>query len=821
MRNSYEQALVAQAGHHMLKARAKALTIGEIAKGCSPVILPQPVALEPPFAPIGDPQDVNESGIPDIIYEPIPTPEELIRCQVWISPEQTFNWNCCELFLKQLSGVSHRVGLEIAGNQDKIVITFLCHQADMPIIATAFMGKFQLCKLSPLRTGHLVGIGLHCWNSIRFRDYYPSPAYSHLLTRSDELHVSSYECLITSLAHIPAPVFGIYQVMFQPVCAEHNWHRNIEILRDLEYFTKMVNNVGIRPIPQQPPSASLINTAGEVDMKAHNDKPFFATALRIAVVDGGENSDSYLQSLTVLSSLFQHGGRVFNFLTDADYREQLSWPQIRQMFMVGLTYRSGFLLNSAELVGLVHIPPTTIAEHLDISLDTLETLTVSPGVLANGTPIGTCNIAGEEQIVCLPEESRNEHVHLIGRPGMGKSILELLMILDDIRNGHGVVLMDPHGDLVELLLCHIPEAAMDRVIYFDPGDPDWVPIWNPMKKIPGQDCGRIADNLVSCFKSFVQGWGDRMENILRQCFFGLLHLDRSCLLDVSNILRPDSDESKFLRRAIMENLQNVEARRFWLNDFDNYRADEFSPPKNKLSKLLVGGTVSLMLSQGDSVINFRNIMDDGMIFLGNLSKVGSEVREILGSFMLSVSHSTALSRSDIPAEQRKASRFYLDEAHRFHTDSLEDIIAETRKFNVGLTLAHQYMKQFESRKAGALSSVGTTILFNVDSKDAAYLAKDFQNTIKTEDIVKLKKREAFVRCGTEIVKIRTIDAPPMPQRHFRDEIVALSRKKYCKPVAEVRQIVERRGERLYKPYSPLVPDTDKHLPTEDYEYEQY
>ncbi|MCP4707889.1 MAG: type IV secretory system conjugative DNA transfer family protein [Planctomycetes bacterium] len=270
----------------------------------------------------------------------------------------------------------------------------------------------------------------------------------------------------------------------------------------------------------------------------------------------------------------------------------------------------------------------------------------------------------------------------------------------------------------------------------------------------------------------------------------------------------------------MENLQNVEARRFWQNDFDNYRADEFSPPKNKLSKLLVGGTVSLMLSQGDSAINFRNIMDDGMIFLGNLSKVGSEVREILGSFMLSVIHSTALSRTDIPIEQRKLFHVYLDEAHRFHTDSLEDIITETRKYNVGLTLAHQYMKQFESRKAGALSSVGTTVTFNIDSKDAAYLAKDFQNLVSVEDVVKLKEREGFVRCGSEIVKIRTIEAPRTPPRHFRDEIIALSRKKYYLPVAQVQRTVERRGERLYKPYSPLVPDADKGLP-EEFTYEQY
>lgn len=821
MRQSYEQALVAQAGHHMLKNKANSLVISEVTKGCSPVLLPRPVALEPPFSPIRTTQDARRGCQGEIVYESLPTYESLVRCQVWISPEQIFNWNCCELFLKQVSQVSCRVGFEIAGNQNKIVITFLCHRSDMPVISTAFMGKFKLCKLLQDRTDLLAQMDLRSWESVRFRDYYPPLAYSLLLTRSEELHVSSYECLITSLANIPAPMIGIYQVMFQPVSPAHNWHRNIEILRDLEYFARMVNNLGIRSTPQQPPSLNLSNTAGELDSKAHNDKPFFAAALRMAIINGGDIACDYLQSLSVIGSLFQHGGRPLNYVTDVDYRGHLSCQQIRQMFVEGLTYRNGFLLNSAELVGLVHIPPTAIAEHLDVSLDTLETLTGSPGSLSEGTPIGICHVAGEEVTICIPEAKRHKHIHMMGKPGMGKSVQECLMILDDVKKGHGVALLDPHGDLADTILCHIPKEAVDRVVYFSPGDPDWVPIWNPMKGNPGQDCSCVSDNLLFCFKSFVQGWGDRMETILRHCFFGLLHLDRSSLMDVAHILRPDSDESKLLRQAIKENVQNLESLRFWANTFDNYRAEELNPGQNKLSKLLVGGTVSLMLSQPDSFINFHNIMDEGKIFIANLSGIGSSVRGILGSFLISLLHLSALNRSRMPVDQRKLFNIYLDEAHLFHTESLEDTIAETRKYNVGLTLAHQYMKQFESKKAGALGSVGTTILFNVDSKDASYMAKDFQGLVKAEDVVKLKEREAFVRCGTEIVKIRTIDAPPIPEKHFRDEIIANSRRRYCRPAAQVLQSLQSQGDRFYKPFTPMVPDTDRDLPPEEFVYEQY
>jgi len=252
------------------------------------------------------------------------------------------------------------------------------------------------------------------------------------------------------------------------------------------------------------------------------------------------------------------------------------------------------------------------------------------------------------------------------------------MILDDITKGTGVTVLDPHGDLVERLLRLLPENAIDRTIYFDAGDPGWVPLWNPLRPIPGQDLGRTADDLVGAFKSVVTGWGDRLEHLLRHCFYAMMYLPGSSLLDVSNLFLHKSDEGSRVRDAILKVIENAAARQFWQNDFRKYGKDDFGPPKNKLSKLLVCDTVSLMLSQPDSAINLRQIMDEGRIFLGNHSTIGSEAREILGCLIFSLLHRTALSRSDTPEEKRRH-HVYCDEAHRFLTDALEDLIAETRK----------------------------------------------------------------------------------------------------------------------------------------------
>ncbi|MBN1818747.1 MAG: type IV secretion system DNA-binding domain-containing protein [Sedimentisphaerales bacterium] len=818
-------ALVTYAGPYMLAAKANALVEAEVRKGCLATVLGNPVALEPAYSQIAAPKDLTAlADKPCWIDENPPADEEIVRFRVWISPDQPFDWNCFELFLRQLCLVSHRVGLEITGNQERITVSLMCHREDIPIVTTAFCGKLKFCKLSTLDKDPFFDVRPEAWEDIQFYDYLPGPPYSHLLTRPNELYVCPYECLITAISNIPDPGVGIYQVLFQPVDPAHNWHRNIEILMDLEYIVKLVANVGhFQRYAMQAPSGDLRQMAGHVETKAHNDKPFYAAALRVAVLGTESFTHEYLQSMSTFSTLFQHGGIHLQVITEADYQAVLSPSQIHRMFQLGLTYRPGFLVNSAELTGLAHVPPASIVEQLDISGDTLDTLSLTSNHLSEGTRLGTCTIASEEKPVCIPRSIRMRHTHLIGRPGTGKSTLEEHMIVDDIKNDQGVAVLDPHGDLSERLLGLIPEEYVDKVIYFDPSDPYWVPLWNPMQKVPGQDIGRMTDDLVGVLKSFVSGWGDRLEHILRHCIFALLHLSGSTLLDIAHLLRSGSRESEVIRKLILDILQNEEARKFWEHDFMRYRADEFTPPKHKLSKLLVGGTVSLMLSQPNSRFNFRRIMDDGMIFLANLSKLGTEVREVLGGFILAIMHSTAISRSDTPVEKRRPFQIYLDEAHRFVTDSLEDIIAETRKYAVGMTFAHQYIHQFGAQKTNALGSVGTTIVFNVDSKDAAYLAKDFQDQVKPDDIVNLELWQAVIRCGTDIAKFTTLPPLEIPEKNFKEQIIANSRKNYYMPVPQVHSMMDRRNKQadtMSQSIAAPVEDNEKLQGKGDWSYDE-
>ena len=251
-------------------------------------------------------------------------------------------------------------------------------------------------------------------------------------------------------------------------------------------------------------------------------------------------------------------------------------------------------------------------------------------------------------------------------------------------------------------------------------------------------------------------------------------------------------------------VSNESVRQFWLHDYKGYRNEDLGPPKNKLSKLLVSGTVSLMLSQPESRFNFRQIMDGGMIFLVNLSGIG-DMGEILGSFILTFLHLASLSRSDLPIADRKQFHIYCDEAYKFMPESMEAIITECRKYAVSLTAAHHYLNQFRDKTIDALSCTGSTIIFNVDSRDAKYLTKDLQGLVKVDDIISLKPYNAIARIGTDIVRIKTLDPLPIPNPNFRDRIIEESRRKYYKPVQDVQEWIRNRNKRWHQPFTPLVP----------------
>ena len=255
---SYEKALVAGARSHIFQAKLRAGIKREIQKGCRPDISLKPVSLEPAFEPLWQLPDNVDSQNQNLVTEPDVSNRQRIRLQAWISPEQNFNWNTAELFLKQLQLITHSACFEIFGNGKYITIAFLIHPFDLAVVVSAFQGEFELCEITPLNNTPFVDISMRDGMRLQFRDFYPSPPYSHLLTRPTELKTSPLKSLIISLSKIEPPTVGLYQVLFKPVAPERNWHRNVQILLDFEYNLKLVSGFQhSQRYGQQSPSGDL------------------------------------------------------------------------------------------------------------------------------------------------------------------------------------------------------------------------------------------------------------------------------------------------------------------------------------------------------------------------------------------------------------------------------------------------------------------------------------------------------------------------------------------------------------------------------------
>lgn len=477
---SYEQSLVARVQPYMAAARARFIYEKEASKGCLPALSPVPVALEPPFTPLWTLDDRFANEIPPPFTPQTPPPiDKLVRSRLWAPSSLECEWTRAEFLCKQLSAIRHPATFDIWGNQKQIVMSLLCHCDDEPVIQATFGGAFSQCALSPIPTLPSDILPSELPRHLMFYDYWPLPPYSALMTRPGELKASPFETLLFVLANIPPPDMGFYQVMFQPTAPDHAWHSNVEIMVDLEYAMKLFHNPHLQQqYAQQAPSGQLSSMANEVLTKSHNDKPFFAVAVRVAL--RGSTPDyapGIFRALTSHMSLYRHGGRALCSLSEVDYDRQGIPPcRVIELLHLGQTRRAGFLLNSAELASIFHIPPMAALQNLIPRGDVLKSSRVPPGVLDEGVVVGCLDYADDERPICILPTTRMHHIHIAGRPGYGKSTEIEHLCFQDIERGDGIGVLDPHGDLAERLLHLIPPSRIDRVILFDLSDLDFLPL---------------------------------------------------------------------------------------------------------------------------------------------------------------------------------------------------------------------------------------------------------------------------------------------------------------------------------------------------------
>lgn len=799
---SIEQALIARAVPRLIEGRLAVVSNVEATKGCLPYLAPHPVELEPPYRSL-----VGFARNPGVESDDTPFPAgpepPLHRLRLWVSPEQKLDWLASESFVKQLAGLTHRVGFEIIGNKEDVHARLVCAEADARSIISVFKGLFDQCAITRIED---VVPETYDWQTLQFREFYPPPPYSHLLTGPEELKKGPFNTFLTALASIEEPGIGFYQCMFQSAQDIHDWHTNVETLQDIEYSMRLWNGDQIfQRYEQQLPSGDRNIMAREVDQKAHNDKPFFFACVRVGVLGAPVRNHTRLEALCRFVRMFQHGGRPLSWLSHNEYREVLSTAQTRNMIRCGVTYRPGFLVNSNELAGLVTLFPADTLKDQGVKFEALETLPFRIGdVEPEDTCIGTCKYADSETDVRIPTKIRTQSTHVIGGSGSGKSTLLEHMFCQDIERGHGAVFIDAHGDTVRRLLRLVPPELRGKCIYFNPGDPEWIPLWNPLVLPQGGDMYRLVDDILSALRRVIGDWGHRLEHVLRNGLIGLEYLQGSNLLDLLDLVNKNSERGELLRSRIANIAIDEPVRTFWAKDFKNYNKTDVQAPQHKLSKLLTAGSASLMLSQSESRIDLRRIMDEGMIMFIDLSLLGTDVKCILGAFLLTLFLTTATGRSDIEVGDRSKFAIYADEAQLFvSADAIEKIITEARKFGLNLCLSHQYLKQFNVGKIDALSTVGCSIIGRVDRHDSQYFSKDLRGLVEPNDILALEEYQMLARIGRDVVRFRAKKPEGIPPGAdaAATQIMEESRRKYCRRAVEVRSLIRNRGRETTPPNS--------------------
>lgn len=350
----------------------------------------------------------------------------------------------------------------------------------------------------------------------------------------------------------------------------------------------------------------------------------------------------------------------------------------------------------------------------------------------------------DQRIFGIKQADRLMHTYMIGKTGTGKSTCLETMIMQDIENDRGCCLLDPHGDLVEIIAKNIPEHRKKDLIYFNIPDSNLNLRYNPFKKVSYEKRSLVASGILDVFsKLWDSAWGVKLEHILRHAILTLLDQPEATIADISDLLL-----DKDFRKNALRHVKSESVKKFWKREFPEYQKYDLLPVMNKIGGMLVHPVIKRVLIENTEEVSLRKAMDEKKIILVNLSKghVGADVAHILGALFITSIASAAFSRVDTEEENRVPFMVYMDEFHNFTTLSLVNMFSELRKFKVGMILAHQYLHQLdEDIRQAVLGNIGTVISFRIGTEDAKHMAEEMFPEFDVQDFINLTNYKIYLK----------------------------------------------------------------------------
>ncbi len=381
---------------------------------------------------------------------------------------------------------------------------------------------------------------------------------------------------------------------------------------------------------------------------------------------------------------------------------------------------------------------------------------------------------------------RRRHLYIIGKSGVGKTKLLELFIRQDVTYGHGLCLIDPHGDVIDAMLDYIPKNRIEDVCIIDPSDIDFPASFNPLANVDPMFKFQLTQGLIEVFqKQFGANWTPRLEHVFRFTCLALLDYPHATMRGMISMLT-----DRNYRQKVVEYITDDMVKRFFAIEFadwsEKFDTDAIIPLVNKLGQFLSDPLLRNIFGQKENKIDMSKLMNDGKIILINLSKgrLGEENSSFLGSIFLTKIKQAGMERAAIPEKDRKDFYLYVDEFQNVVTQTFENILSEARKYGLCLTIAHQYVGQILSKVHQAvLGNCGSIISFRIGGEDAVKMKPEFSPIFDVKDLINLAVTEFYVKMtidgeSYDPFSAETLRVLEPTHTSYRKEIIQSSHEKY-------------------------------------------
>jgi hypothetical protein len=533
-------------------------------------------------------------------------------------------------------------------------------------------------------------------------------------------------------------------------------------------------------------------------------RPGFKTNLRI-ITSSADMASADLHIRNILSSFMQYSMPPFNaFKVSRKNKKDILMDYIFRVFNDN---GKKSILNTEELASIWHLP-TPFVETPNIKWLLSKKAPAPTNLATSGTLLGVNTFRNVKTEIRIAREDRGKHMYIIGRTGSGKSVLMENMAIQDIINGEGVCVVDPHGDLIEHILPHIPKERAEDVILFEPFDLERPMGLNILEVKSEEQKDFAVQEMISIFYKLVTDpamLGPMFEHNMRNAMLTLM-ADEEHPGTIADIPRIFTDME--FQKYKVSKVKDLVVRNFWEKEMaktsDFHKSEMLGYLISKVGRFVENSMIRNIIGQSKSGFDFRDVMDNKKILLVNLAKgkTGEINAKLLGLMIVSKLQMAALSRTDIPNEDdRKDFYLYVDEFQNFITDAFSSILSEARKYHLNLIIAHQYLGQLEqgAGAAGAGSkdvrdavfgNVGTEISFRIGVEDAEVMAKEYAPVFNEFDLVNIDRFNAYVKLmvkgtASKPFNMGTLPPPAGGSADVASAIRQLSRLKFGRPRAEV------------------------------------